>query len=318
MNAGRAFSLLLLLGVGGAVLLLAAAVRLVLGAWPDGEMAHRTVDGVCAIVPVHGDILSHALSYGATFVLLGVLGLAARYVGRQAIAFRTLSRDLAGAEPGESDIRLRQVVKGAGISASVQLLVSAKRIAFTAGLWRPRIFVTTGLVDALTDGELEAVLLHEELHAHRRDPLRTVIARAWAAMLFFLPVLKDLARYHYVRKEVEADAYSIQRQGTRRHVASALYKLTAPPDGYPSGAIAFGELATVEARIEALRTGQWQDSPFAPSAVKWSLLGVLLVLGLIAYPLAEAHVWWAVGLSLAACPAWLVLFWATRTHEPLA
>lgn len=318
MNAGRAFSLLLLLGVGGGILLLAAAVRLAWGAWPDGETAHRAVDGVCVIVPVHGDFLAHALSYGATFLLLGVLALAARYVGQQAMTFRTLFRDVAGAAPGASNARLRRVVTGAGISASIQLLVSTKRIAFTAGLWKPRIFVTTGLVDALTDGELEAVLLHEELHAQRRDPLRTVIARAWAAMLFFLPVLKDLARYHYVRKEIEADAHSIQRQGTRRHVASALYRLTASPGNCPSGATAFGEPATVEARLEVLRTGQWRGSPFALPAVKWSLLGVLLVLGLVAHPLAEVHGWWAVGLSLAACPAWLVLYWAIRTHEPLA
>lgn len=315
MTAGRSFSLLLLLGVSGIVLLLAAAVRLALGVWPDGETAHRTLDGVCVIVPVHGDFLAHALSYGTTFLLLGVLGLAARYVGQQAIAFRTLFRDIPARQRGSNDARLRKIVINAGISASVQLVASAKKMAFTAGLWRPRIFITTGLVNALPDSELEAVLLHEEIHASRKDPLRTVMARAWAAMLFFLPVLKDLATYHYIRKEIEADAYTIRRQGTRRHVASALYKLTVSQDMSPSGAIAFGEPATVEARIEALRSGQWRGSPFTLSAARWSLLGLLLVLGLIAHPLAEVHGWWAIGLSLAACPAWLVLYWATRSRD---
>jgi len=43
---------------------------------------------------------------------------------------------------------------------------------------RPRILLSTGLVEALDTAELTAVLVHERRHhLHRRDPLRAAAAR---------------------------------------------------------------------------------------------------------------------------------------------
>lgn len=92
MNSSRAFFLLLWLGLGGLTLLVAAVINLVLGVLPADSTLHQARDGVCAFVPLHGDFLFHALSYSAAFLLLGVLGLSVQYAGRQAMAFRSLTK----------------------------------------------------------------------------------------------------------------------------------------------------------------------------------------------------------------------------------
>ena len=72
MKSSRAFSLLFWLGLGGLLLLLAAGFRLALQAWPVGGN-HNTADGICVIIPAHGDYLAHALSYGTALLLLSVV-----------------------------------------------------------------------------------------------------------------------------------------------------------------------------------------------------------------------------------------------------
>jgi TonB family protein len=57
------------------------------------------------------------------------------------------------------------------------------------GLRRPVILVPRPLLDALPPAELRAVLLHEEAHRRRLDPLRLAAYRALAAVFFFYPPL---------------------------------------------------------------------------------------------------------------------------------
>ncbi len=309
MTASRAFSLLVWIGAGGIVLLFASGMHLALGAWPNHGNLHRAADGICIIAPVRGDFLSHVLSYGVAILLVSVVGIALHYLGSQSVAYRRVRKEIAGAMPVESYERLHHLLISADISTRVSLLPSSRRIAFTAGLWSPYIVVTTGLIEALTDKQLEAVLLHEEFHCRWRDPLRALVARALGTMLFFLPILRDLAYYYHISKEVDADLATVRQQGTRAHVASALCKLV-DSEGLPAMvAVGFNEMTSLEARIEALRTGRWNGTPFGLSTVRWSVAGILLLLALIAHPFIAAHNWGAIALSLAACPAWLLLFW---------
>lgn len=88
-------------------------------------------------------------------------------------------------------------------------------IALCAGLLRPRIFVSRGLVDALSIEELRAVLLHEASHARRRDPLRRAARRALADLLFFVPVVRWWADRRAVLDEVAADRSALAVCGPR-------------------------------------------------------------------------------------------------------
>ena len=77
---------------------------------------------------------------------------------------------------------------------AVQVVSTDEVLCFCIGLLRPRIVVSTGLVNLLDRAELDAVLAHEASHQRRRDPLRLMVASVAIRGLFFVPALTDLAR----------------------------------------------------------------------------------------------------------------------------
>jgi beta-lactamase regulating signal transducer with metallopeptidase domain len=113
-------------------------------------------------------------------------------------------------------------------------LDSAAAAAFCAGLLRPRVYVTSAMVASLADQEVDAVLVHEAEHAHRRDPLRRLAGRAAADVLFWLPLVGWWSRRRLEDAELAADRAAIRRVG-RTPLARAL-RATAPPVAPAAGA----------------------------------------------------------------------------------
>ncbi len=65
-----------------------------------------------------------------------------------------------------------------------RLIVDTNHLfAWCCGLLRPRIVLSRGLLEALTNEELQVVLTHEEAHAARFDNLRNLAAR-WSTVLW--------------------------------------------------------------------------------------------------------------------------------------
>lgn len=96
--------------------------------------------------------------------------------------------------------------------------------SFCYGFWRPQICLSLGLVELLTEAELEAVLRHEAYHLHRREPLRMAIAICLSHFFFFVPLLAELRDHYLAEKELSADAAAIAGTG-RASLARALRKL---------------------------------------------------------------------------------------------
>ena len=112
-----------------------------------------------------------------------------------------------------------------GVADSLSCFVHPEPIAYTAGLLRPRIWVSTGLCERLDRWELEAVLWHERAHLIARDPLRVLIARVLAALLFLVPWVGALVERYEVAKELEADGEALRRLASPEPLARALYVL---------------------------------------------------------------------------------------------
>lgn len=161
--------------------------------------------------------------------------------------------------------------------------------AFTAGLLRPRVYVTEGAVRTpgdvhagpdhveagavrpLAPGELDAVLAH----VRRRDPLRRVLLRAAADTLFYLPLAPRWAARQAERSELTADRAAIDRAGPSA-VAGA--PLSAESGRWPAAA---GFDGALDARISQLAGDP--VPPRRPSAkrVGVSLLGLVLMTSLM-------------------------------------
>jgi len=125
-------------------------------------------------------------------------------------------------------------------------------LSFCYGLWRPRICLSQGLVELLTETELEAVLRHEAYHLRRREPLRMAVAICLSRFFFFVPLLAELRDHYLAEKELAADTFAVAHTG-QTVLARALRKVitTQPAPTVPSLGAAAG-LSVTARRIDRL------------------------------------------------------------------
>jgi BlaR1 peptidase M56 len=160
-------------------------------------------------------------------MLLAVLGsvVTARALTgalRQVRASRQFQRLLAHSEP--------QPLHGA------LLIPDPQPLAFCAGLFRPRVYVSTGAVAMLDEAALHAVLAHERHHARRRDPLRLAAGRVLAEALFFLPGLAALVERQQALAELSADESAVNvAPANRPALARAMLSFSDTPGSSRGG-----------------------------------------------------------------------------------
>jgi Zn-dependent protease with chaperone function len=115
-----------------------------------------------------------------------------------------------------------------GIADRVDVVGTDEAFALTHGLVRPRILLSTGLIEALDRAELTAVMVHERCHLQRRDPLRLLATRVLAGYGWYLPLLRWYAGRFALRRELAADRAATASTGVAA-VAGALLKLAELP-----------------------------------------------------------------------------------------
>lgn len=173
-------------------------------------------------------------------------------------------------------------------AADYHEISSEAPFAVTAGLWRPQIYVTSGLLHLLDNTSKSAVLAHEAAHVRRRDPLMKLLAELLSA--FHLPktrqaLLADLS----LACEQACDGEAAVSVGDRTAVADALVKLgRLVSDGSPTGTAAvarFGE-GSITARVHALLEAP-KPLPWLPSARLTVAVGLVLA-AILSAPLHHA------------------------------
>jgi Zn-dependent protease with chaperone function len=218
-------------------------------------------------------------------LLMGVLWRGLWSFGRQVGQTQRFARGFL-AQQSEPPSRLKRLLTAHCLTPAhiVYLNLTVVHV-FCLGWWRPRIWLTSGLVTTLTDAELNAVLAHEAHHLRRRDPLRLAIGRAIASAFFFLPLMGALARQAELGHELAADSAAIAFLGDDLPLLCALQKLLALPTGQMPPAAAITAFNITEARLRRL------IYPAAPAGQygrrhwgQWPVnLGVLLLLALFGY-----------------------------------
>lgn len=106
------------------------------------------------------------------FVVLVAVGLAlaCRSLARQTLASHRLAgrvRGLAQALPDQ----LTRAALQAGLEGRVVLVDAPESFSFVHGVLSPRVVVSRGLLEDVSDRELRAVLEHERYHVCNLDPL---------------------------------------------------------------------------------------------------------------------------------------------------
>jgi hypothetical protein len=124
-------------------------------------------------------------------------------------------------------LRRLPVVRSATIAGyRVRVIPGAASHAFCAGLVRPAIYVSEGALRA-GEGELRAVLAHEDEHRARLDPLRRLLARMVGDALRPLPLFTGLADRQAALADVVADAAAVRTLGDRAPLAAAMMHFDA-------------------------------------------------------------------------------------------
>lgn len=227
--------------VGG--VLVSAVVLFVIGTGIGGADASWLH---CSLEPASPlDAVMHV-----TAIALGLLALVPLFSGlRAARQARKTSRSLQLATR-QADQGVPNTVQGSaemvGLVNRIDVVRLDRPLAFTYGLFQPRVCVSTALLESLIDDELQAVLLHEAWHVARRDPLRLSIVEALKSMLSFVPELQRLANLSVVTMEIAADRYVLSQMGHPRALARALLKVGSSPAG------AVGFQGHLNARVAAL------------------------------------------------------------------
>jgi hypothetical protein len=132
----------------------------------------------------------------------------------------------------------------------IYVLRSRRQGAFCAGVLRPRVVITTALLDALDPDERQAVVVHELSHARDRGPLKLTLGRLAARTLFWVPVLKDLVDRYLLLTELAADRAAIAATSPAA-LAGALSQVLATPTFVGSVGLADHAAARIDRLFDA-------------------------------------------------------------------
>lgn len=123
----------------------------------------------------HGDCVQHAPVTQQWFIALVGVILAAVVIGSLLLHFfRNLSKG--------ADMQ-RQLTMLSSKQNGYHFLPAEAPLVFTLGWWRPKVFVSRGLLEGCTAKQLAIILDHEKAHESRRDNLRLLSGRVFVLLI---------------------------------------------------------------------------------------------------------------------------------------
>ncbi|MBW7957167.1 MAG: M56 family metallopeptidase [Deltaproteobacteria bacterium] len=158
------------------------------------------------------------------------------------------------------------------------------RAAFTYGLLKPRVYISTGLLNILSSEEAKAVLLHEINHKKRRDPLRFLALGFLKDAFFYIPAARQLASYSRLKREEEADDAAARSSYGPITLASAILKVARNNIYLPVPSIT-GSQTDLSGRIRRLVEGKKTAFPLAPRKAAASAAIALFLAASLAMPI---------------------------------
>jgi Zn-dependent protease with chaperone function len=190
------------------------------------------------------------------FIAIVGAGVAAAIwsLGKQIRASKRLARRV---EQGVLTVpdELAEAAGRARLGGRVRLVASEEPFSFAYGALSPRVAISRGLLEAASEAELGAVLVHERYHVHNLDPLKVLLARALPAAFFYAPVFRSLHERYVAGRELAADRRAVESCGSKP-LAGALFKVVSGP-AWPElrMAAAIGGPDLLDARVAQLETG---------------------------------------------------------------
>ncbi len=153
------------------------------------------------------------------------------------------------------------------------------KTAFTIGLLRPKIYISTGLIKELLEEEINAIIVHEQHHVHNKDPLRLFIISFIKDTFFFLPLGHYLKEVFYMTKELAADKNVVTVTRKPVNLASVLLKMIKMERrSLPVGVPILDSGRLVEKRITEILNPDPKKNKVPWRAVILTSIGIIILL----------------------------------------
>lgn len=153
---------------------------------------------------------------------------------------------------GDARKNLYKLFEKRKLTGKVVIVKNNKSFAFCFGIIRPKIYISTGLLDIVNTKELEAILIHERYHLRSRDTISTAVISTIESLFLFFPVVLDILRNFQIRQELKADQEVIKTTGSSRAILSVLKKLIKSSSDSFQATPAIASRYTLEPRINSL------------------------------------------------------------------
>ncbi|GGI91376.1 M56 family metallopeptidase [Shewanella gelidii] len=151
-------------------------------------------DGVCGPHWLHLPV-SNMLSSGLLLLVFAVFILFITVITRQIARSRNYWLMMQGLSRLEGENGFR-------------IVESEKLTAWCAGMWKPQVYISRGLLNQLSESQLNMVLAHEHCHANNKDNLRKSVLH-WST-LHWPRKLKQRIRTDFTNKiELSCDAAAV-------------------------------------------------------------------------------------------------------------
>jgi beta-lactamase regulating signal transducer with metallopeptidase domain len=169
--------------------------------------------------------INTVLSYGSSIYLLILCGLILRYSNQYRQSRRLVRRGLTKL-PSELRVFVASTCRNIGIQTPVRpWLSSLVDTPMTLGYLKPVILLPVAMINHLTPQQVEAILIHELAHIHRKDYLFQLLVSAVEGLFFFNPFCRLLVRHLKKERENCCDDLVLQHQYDPHSYVSALLSL---------------------------------------------------------------------------------------------
>jgi len=152
------------------------------------------------------------------------------------------------------------------------------------GVWRvrqPVIVLPEGVADRLSDEEIEAVMMHELVHALHRDNLIGTLQMIVCSLLWFHPLAWLIDRRLLAEREMWCDETVVRLGGEPKLYAASLWKVAQFGLGWPVAGVSRASGSNLKRRIERMLTSNNQsEMTIARRAAAYASLFVLAFLSI--------------------------------------
>jgi bla regulator protein BlaR1 len=181
---------------------------------------------------VSGFLNAHSSSIVFIWLLVVMARTLQLMTGLQSLYYLRRRQVLAVNKDWEN--RVKELAQQLGIKRLISVAESGMaKVPMVIGHLKPLILIPAGLMTAMPPAEIEAILIHELAHIHRRDYIMNLLVSIMEIAFFFNPAVLWIASLIRAERENCCDDIVVARTGSKVNYIKALvacqeYQLTTP------------------------------------------------------------------------------------------